>query len=270
VIRLKEKEFAEIVEYMKTNYGINLEKKKVLIECRMTKILEKYELSSFREYLDQMYKDRSGKMQDDMVNRLTTNYTYFLREQEHFDILKQYIFPELFEKRQFKNITIWCAGCSTGEECYTLAMALEEYRGKANLNFHIKILATDISEEVLEQARRAVYPDREWKRIPERWRGKYCQTVDSKNFEIDEKIKYYVHFQKQNLMTPCVKQEQFDLILCRNVMIYFDKVSKEKLIKKLEKSLNPGGYLLIGHAELLSRDETELEAVYPAIYKKTV
>ena len=149
-------------------------------------------------------------------------------------------------------------------------MALEEYRGKANLNFHIKILATDISEEVLEQARRAVYPDREWKRIPERWRGKYCQTVDSKNFEIDEKIKYYVHFQKQNLMTPCVKQEQFDLILCRNVMIYFDKVSKEKLIKKLEKSLNPGGYLLIGHAELLSRDETELEAVYPAIYKKTV
>ena len=192
MIRLKEKEFAEIVEYMKTNYGINLEKKKVLIECRMTKILEKYELSSFREYLDQMYKDRSGKMQDDMVNRLTTNYTYFLREQEHFDILKQYIFPELFEKRQFKNITIWCAGCSTGEECYTLAMALEEYRGKANLNFHIKILATDISEEVC----RAVYPDREWKRIPERWRGKYCQTVDSKNFEIDEKIKYYVHFQK--------------------------------------------------------------------------
>ena len=268
MIRLREKEFTEIVEYMRKNYGINLEKKKVLIECRMTKVLDQYGISSFRAYLDQMYRDRNGKLAEDMVNRLTTNYTYFLREQEHFDILKQSIFPEIFEKRHFKSIIIWCAGCSSGEECYTLAMILDEYRERKNLTFRIKIIATDISEEILQQAQRAVYSARELKRIPERWREKYFRSVDNKSFRIEEKIKHYVSFQKYNLMDTGMKQEQFDLILCRNVMIYFDKASREKLIKQLEKCLTPGGYLLIGHAELLSRDETELESVYPAIYKK--
>lgn len=268
MIRLREKEFTDIVKYMREEYGINLEKKRVLIECRMTRVLERYGLDSFSGYLDMLHKDRSGEMAGEMVNRLTTNYTYFYREPDHFERLQDAILPELLEHIPSGVLDIWCAGCSTGEECYTLGMALQEYRRSRNDACRARILATDISGEALEKAKKGVYPVKELEGLPPEWRRRYCGKTDGRTFGVEEDLKACVRFQRRNLMDPVRTSEKFHIILCRNVMIYFDKSSRERLITTLENALDKGGYLLIGHAELLTAKETRLEPVYPAVYRK--
>lgn len=267
MIRLLEQEFTEIVGKFRTKYGINLEKKKVLIECRMSRELEKYRVDSFHNYMRLMNRDKTGKMAGEMINRLTTNYTYFLREPEHFSLLSKDIFPEVFS-RVNGTCTIWCAGCATGEECYTLAMYFGHYKEKTGLTADVRILGTDISEEALKKAEKGIYPWREIDKIPTEWRDKYCRRVNKNEFCIDDKLKYNIQFQKHNLMEPLKGSSKFDLIFCRNVMIYFDKAARERLIKYFEECLKPGGYLFIGHAEILAREDTELEQIYPAVYKK--
>lgn len=266
MIRLSEREFADIVKYMRETYGINLEKKQILIECRMTRELERLGFTSFGAYFEKMQQDPSGRMAEAMVVKLTTNYTYFMREPEHFAILNEKIFPEVFQKKYGAFYNIWCAGCSTGEECYTLAMLLRECKEQGLPVPNIRITATDISAEVLKKAEAGVYPDREIEQIPEEWKKKYCHMEEGGGFAIDRELKSNIRFLKHNLMETV--SEKYDLILCRNVMIYFDRESRRKVLRKLEDSLNPGGYLLIGHAELLSGNETNLESVYPAVYRK--
>lgn len=268
MIRLSEREFSDIVKYMKETYGINLEKKQVLIECRMAGELERLGFTSFGAYFEKMMQDKSGKMAEKLVVRLTTNYTYFLREAEHFKFLNDKVFPEMFGKKQSAYYNIWCAGCSTGEECYTMAMLLMEYREKGTAMPNLRITGSDISEEVLKKAEAGIYPVREIEQIPLEWRRKYCCLEGTDYFSIDRELKYNIRFIKHNLMDPVV--EKYDLILCRNVMIYFDRESRRKLVRKLEESLNQGGYLMIGHAELLAGDETNLESVYPAVYRKNM
>lgn len=269
MIRLSDTEFTCIVEYMLENFGINLEKKKVLIECRLSKEAEKCGADSFGKYLQMMRKDKTGKMAGEMVNRLTTNYTYFMREPAQFSVLKEKILPQVLAKNHMGFCNIWCAGCSTGEESYTLAMLLQDYKERQGEFFQsIRILATDISEEVLERARKGIYPISELDSIPPEWQRKYCQIIDKKYFKLDDKLKYYIRFDKQNLMDAGNETDKFDFIFCRNVMIYFDKKSKTKLLNRLERSLKPGGYLFVGLAELLYREETKLKSVYPAVYMK--
>lgn len=268
MIRLRDDEFLYIVDYMKGNYGINLHNKKVLIECRMTRELENRGVKSFGDYIDLLSKDKTGELAGIMVNRLTTNYTYFLREPAHFEILSEKLLPEFFQTSSAGIYNIWCAGCATGEECYTLAMLLQDYADKWGSIPHIRIRATDICVEALEKAKKGTYAERELESLPMEWQKKYCHPIDAKKFEIDKKLKSNIVFSQENLMEPVKERGKYHLILCRNVMIYFDKSSREKLIRKLEESLRPGGYLFIGHAELLSKDETILKTVYPAIYRK--
>lgn len=268
MIRLKESEFTDIVEYIRQMYGINLEKKQVLIECRLKSELEKYHASSFREYLTMLAKDRSGKMADDMIDRLTTHYTYFMREFQHFELIRDVILPEVSRVQAPSVYSVWCAGCSTGQECYTLEMLLEEYRSTGRWMPAVMVLATDISDTVLKQAEKGRYKLKELEGIPAVWRDKYCGICEDQTFEMKEKLRTPIRFRKQNLRTYVHKKEQYDLILCRNVMIYFDAEAKKKLIRELEKSLKPGGYLMVGHSELLSRDGTSLKYVGSAAYRK--
>lgn len=266
MIRLTEQEFVDIVQYFRIHYGINLENKKILIECRMVKELERCGVSSFAEYLRLLQKDSGGEIAGGMVNRLTTNYTYFLREPVHFSILEDEVFPDLFRRKRYGPCYIWCAGCATGEECYTLGMCLNEFKEKTGSMPNVRILATDISEEVIKKAEKGIYPKREIENIPASWREKYCRELDKNSFCVNRSLKSNIRFAKHNLMEPM--HDKFDIIFCRNVMIYFDKASRKQLVSYLEESLNPGGYLFIGHAELLTRDETRLQPIYPAVYKK--
>ena len=159
------------------------------------------------------------------------------------------VFPELFGKK-YGICQIWCAGCATGEECYTLAMCLDEYKEKNNRAVSARILATDISEEVLSKAEKGIYPRREIANIPLAWQEKYCTDMSRDSFRVDENLQYNIRFRKHNLMEPLTESSRFDLIFCRNVMIYFDRASRKQLVSRLEESLHPGGYLFIGHAEL--------------------
>lgn len=268
MIRLKEEEFAEIVEYMRQSYGINLEKKKTLIECRMSKELESQGVTTFGRYMELLKKDKTGMTASNMVSRLTTNYTYFMREPAHFTILRDHILPEFSKSSSRGFLNVWCAGCSTGEECYTIAMILQDYRDRTGNLLNYRILATDISGQVLEKAGKGIYTAKEMEGLQAEWKNKYFRSADAKTFCVEERLKQNIRFQNQNLLSPYMGTEQFDLIFCRNVMIYFDKKAKETLVRKLEASLKPGGYLVIGHAELLNRGEIKLEPVFPAVYKK--
>lgn len=268
MVRLTEDEFRSIVEFMRKNYGINLEKKKVLIECRLSKTVENCKAGTFGQYLEMIRRDRTGKMAEEMISRLTTNYTYFIREPVHFSVLEETVLPELAARNRNGFCNVWCAGCSTGEEAYTLAMLMQDFREKTAGAPNIRILATDISQEVLAKAERGIYPVSQWDSIPQKWQKKYCHMIDQKTFQIDEKIRYHIRFKNQNLLGSEGGAETFDFIFCRNVMIYFDKDSKIKLLRRLEGALKPDGYLFIGLAELFGREETKLKPVCPGVYKK--
>lgn len=266
MIRLETGEFLDIVGYVREKYGINLEKKKILIECRLRNELNRCGMSSFKEYMKAVREDESGRMAGEMINRLTTSYTYFMRESKHFDFIRETILPAASVKSK-DDYQIWCAGCASGEECYTLAMVLQDYREENSAMPAAHITATDISEGALEHARQGIYPMKELGTLPPKWQEKYCVVKDKKSFEIKKLLKMNIQFKNQNLMEPESIWKKYDLILCRNVMIYFDTASKRIMISRLESSLKPGGYLIVGLAEVLPREITKLEFIGSAIYR---
>ncbi|MBT9777823.1 methyltransferase domain-containing protein [Clostridium sp. MCC353] len=268
MIRLSDREFEYIVHYVKEIYGIALEKKRVLIECRLNRELDKCGADSFSAYFRMVERDKSGKMGEEMIHRLTTHYTYFLREPQHFDFIRDKILPEVEKNGPRECYYIWCAGCATGEECYTLAMVLKDYESSGGRLPPYQIVATDISEKVLEQARKGCYPVKEMKGFPVSWQKKYCTVLGDGTFRLDGSLREKIQFRNQNLQEAPHPVRKYDLVLCRNVMIYFDADVRQKIVRSLEDSLRKGGYLLVGHSELLSRGNTTLECAGPAVYKK--
>ena len=221
--------------------------------------------------LDDLVSSRRPEMVTDMLNKLTTNYTYFMREEDHFNYLYQTVLPDLAKKHAHdKVLSIWSAGCSSGEEPYTISMYLKDFFGSQASAWDTRILATDISQSILDTAQHPSYHEESLARVPSSWKHKYFVKNGSGSYTIAPVIRENVIFRPFNLMDSIQFKRPFDIIFCRNVMIYFDRISREKLIKQLERCLSPGGYLLVGHAELLSREETRLEAVFPAVYKKPV
>lgn len=267
MIRLGALEFLDIVTYVREKYGINLEKKKVLIECRLKNELERYGMSSFKAYMKAVRSDESGQMAGEMINRLTTNYTYFMRESRHFDFIREVILPTVRAEGR-EDYQVWCAGCASGEECYTLAMLFQDFREKNAGMPPVHITATDVCESALEKARKGIYPIKDLGNLPEQWQDKYCIVRQKDSFEIKKPLKKNIQFKNQNLMEPENIRKKYDLILCRNVMIYFDTDSKKTVIKRLESSLKPGGYLIVGLAEVLPREFTTLEFKGAAVYRK--
>lgn len=265
MIKLTEKEFTELYTFIKANYGINLEKKKQLVEARMNSVLAEKGIRSYSDYFKILQTDQNEVTV--MLNKLTTNHTFFLREPEHFDFLKETILPQVSrENAATKEMRIWSAGCSTGEEAYTTIMVLKDYFGAEKWDY--RILATDISTHVMESARVGVYSSESIANIPAQWEKKYfTKTPDGLHLLSDE-VKKEVIFKKLNLMDPFSFRKPFDLIFCRNVMIYFDQPTKEKLINKYYDVLKPGGYLFIGHSETVNRSATKFEYVQPSIYRK--
>jgi chemotaxis protein methyltransferase CheR len=268
VVKLQNDEFEYIVNYVKRNYGLNLSKKRVLIECRLRKELERYGLDTFKAYLQMVEKDPTHVMADEMIHRLTTHYTYFFREPQHFEFIEKNILPELCSKPEGFQYHVWCAGCATGEECYSLAMLFEQYKEKDSHLPYYHITGTDVSKAVLTVARNGSYPDKELNGFPYYWKGKFCKQNRDGTFSIADRVRRNVSFSRLNLTEPLSMRRKYDLILCRNVMIYFDTQAKKALISNLEKCLNPGGYLMVGHSELLSRESTKLTFVSSAVYKK--
>ena len=269
IIKLSDSEFATLVDFVYKGYGINLEKKRVLIEGRMASTLRDRQLSSYSEYLDILFSDKTGQEIIHFLNTITTNHTFFMREMEHFRFMKETALP-LFEKnKRRKDLRIWSAGCSSGQEPYTIAMTLEDYfSGKSGM-WNISILGTDISMDALEKAKRAEYSEDMLKDVPQAWKDKYFQDLGNGSYRVSDRIRRNVTFRPLNLNEDFFFPRPFDIIFCRNVMIYFDNITRERLIDRFYKVTTDEGFLFVGHSEVVNRRATDFKYVMPAIYSKS-
>ncbi|KAA3617647.1 MAG: protein-glutamate O-methyltransferase CheR [Calditrichaeota bacterium] len=272
-INITPKEYELISKLVYDRFGINLGgKKQSLVTNRLRKVLVENNFSTFKDYYQFILNDKSGNSMDTLINRISTNLTYFARENEHFDFLQKTVLPEQFnnpEIKRGKSIRLWCAGCSTGEEPYTLSMVMHESVGVNKEKWKLGILATDISAKALKIAEQGRYADGNVEKINSTFKSKYFQKQDQDSWTIKSKIKDIILFRRLNLMrTEFPFQQKFHSIFCRNVMIYFDVPTREELIKKFSQHMVDGGYLFIGHSESLGRSNEFFEYVKPAVYRK--
>lgn len=269
IIRISDAEFRTLVEFIHKKYGIDLSQKRLLIEGRLSHTLRSKHMTSFQQYLDFLFKDTTGAEMTVLLNKITTNHSYFARENEHFDFLINQILPYMEKTRRNRDIRIWSAGCSAGQEAYNIAMAIDQYFGSRKAGWDTTILATDISMNVLSMARRAVYPENNLTNVPPAWWQKYFKPLPDGNFQVCNQIRKEVIFKVFNLMDPFVFKKPFDIIFCRNVMIYFDNETTNRLIGKFYDVTAPGGYLCIGHSEVIDKEATKYQYIMPAIYQRS-
>lgn len=267
---LSDSDFVRLYTYIKQNYGIDLSTKKQLIVSRLSNTISHQGYASFSQYVDEILSGKNKDMVTALLNKLTTNYTYFLREEEHFQYLNSTVLPALAKKHERdKVLSIWSAGCSSGEEPYTISIYLKEFFGANASQWDTRILATDISQQILNTARNPHYNGEALERMPATWKQKYFTKTGADSYTIAPIIKQNVIFQTFNLMNPIHFKRSFDLIFCRNVMIYFDQPTKDALVRRFFNATVPGGYLFIGHSEGLSKTDCPYEYIMPAIYQKT-
>lgn len=267
---MTEEEFQKIYNLLKRKYGINLEHKKEIVVGRLENYVRMGGWKNYTEYLQAVDMDITGKLEQQLVNLLTTNHTFFMRESEHFDFLKQEVLPWLAKKEAAtKDLSIWCAAASSGEEPYALAMLLTDYFGLEHDKWDTKVLATDLSTDVLKQAVRGVYSKDQVASLPDTWKRRFLRSRDNgENFEITKQIKDEVIFRQFNLMEPFPFRRRMHIIFLRNVMIYFDTKTKIELLRKVYDVMEPGGYLFIGRTETIDREVTNFKIVQPSIFRK--
>lgn len=262
-------QFREVRELAYRTFGLDLkEGKEALVSARLARRVKELGLGTIGEYLEVLRNDRTQHELTALIDALTTNFTSFQREPQHFELLRRRILPEIAESN--KCCGIWSAGCSTGEEPYTILMHAAEVLGVQRLS-SLRLLATDISTRAIATARAAVYPADRLRDIPEAWRRRFLQKgvgVRAGTFRVRKELASRVEFRRLNLMEPFEGVGTFLVIFCRNVMIYFDRPTQQRLIQKFTSRLNPGGWLFVGHSEGLMGVRNELEYVMPAVYRK--
>ena len=214
--------------------------------------------------------DFTGKLEKQMVNILTTNHTFFMREFEHFEYMKNVVLPWLRKKEaRRKDLAIWCGAASTGEEPYMVAMLLKDFFGLEYDEWDTKVLATDVSTAALRQAIAGVYTAEQIEALPEQWRRRYLRpTGQNGQYRVTDELKQEVLFRQFNLMDPFPFKRKMHIVFLRNVMIYFDHNTKRELIQKVYDVMEPGGYLFIGRTETIERGSAPFKLVSPSIFRK--
>ena len=268
MMKLTDDDFNRLVAYMKKNYGINLEKKRVLIEGRLSNMIASRGFKSFKEFIDFAFADRTGNETMQLVNKLTTNHTFFMREPEHFDYLKTVVLP-YYEKENAAthSLNLWCAASSTGQEPYSIVMTIDDYFGAKASSWHVNLLATDLDTDVLKTAQAGIYAEDQIKDIPKQWMTKYFTRTKDNKYQVIDRLRKQITFKQFNLMNKIVASKPYDLISCRNVMIYFEQETKNALVERFYDVTKENGFLFIGHAESVGRD-TKYTYIKPAIYRK--
>ncbi|QTA81685.1 Chemotaxis protein methyltransferase [Desulfonema limicola] len=264
---LTETQFKKISQIVYQLCGINLKDgKQALVRARLMKRLRALKMNSFDEYMKYLDHDSNKKELSYMVDVMTTNKTNFFREPEHFNYLCDKILP--FTKS--RRMRFWTAACSSGEESFSLGMLLRENISDIDTR-DIKILATDISMKMLDKARAAVYGEELVRDIPPLFLQKYFNKKKQGTanvYQIKDNVRKMIQFGWLNLMDPWPMKGPFNVIFCRNVMIYFDRPTQQRLINRLWELLEPGGHLFVGHSEGLSAVSHKFHYVRPAVYKK--
>ncbi len=267
---LTDDEFRRIAGYMKENYGIDLSQKKVIINGRLENYVRSGGWKNYHEYMNAVESDKTGMQERMLVNFLTTNYTYFMREFEHFDFFRSEVLPWLKQKEAArKDLRIWCGAASSGEEPYMIAMVLAEFFGMEKSQWDTKVLATDISTKVLQKALAGVYTAEQLKSVPPQWKKRFFRSVaGGTQYQVTPELKQEVIFRQFNLMDPFPFRKKMHTIFLRNVMIYFDEKTKRELVQKVYDTLEPGGYFFIGTTETIDRNSTPFQIIQPSIFRK--
>ena len=254
-------------------FGIDLgEDKQVLITTRLAPLLEEKRFQSFEEYYQYVVNDSSRKALLTLANRITTNYSFFYREGEHFDFFREFALPQKISQPPSLNppaIHIWSAGCSSGEEAYTISMVLRDFFEVPSSRWNLGVLATDIDTNMLNQATQGIYPEDRLRNIPPMMRMRYFKALSSGQWQVKPNIRELPHFSRFNLIQPKFNfKGKFFAIFCRNVMIYFDQNTVNKLIEKFYEVTEEQGYLFIGQTESLNKYNCPYHYVAPSIYQK--
>lgn len=268
IMKLSQTDYIRMVKYINKNYGINLDKKQHLIEGRLVNLIQEKGFHSFEEYFNYVLSGDSKEDLAVLVNKLTTNHTYFMREKEHFEFFEGIVLPWIREEAADRDIRIWSAGCSSGEEPYTLAMIIKHFLGSKEKGYDKKILATDINHEVLIRAINGIYRKQEVEDLPNVFQQEFFTKINQTQYQVKESLKSEVIFRIFNLMDEFPFRRKFHVIFCRNVMIYFDHAVKKNLVQKFYNMTERGGYLFIGMSESLERKELPYEYVMPSVYRK--
>ncbi|MBN1924808.1 MAG: protein-glutamate O-methyltransferase CheR [Prolixibacteraceae bacterium] len=271
--QLSETEFARVQEFMLKNLGVKLSPIKiVMVNSRLIKRLKATGIYNFKDYLDYAFSPegkRDGELER-FIDELTTHKTEFFREPEHFNFLNGTILPRFAEgKNSF--FKIWSAGCSTGEEAYTMAIVLNEFK-LTNPNFNFTIFATDVSNAVVMKAVRAIYSFNSINELDQNLLKKYFLTSRDereKKVRVVKQLRDQVHFSIQNLVENySFQNNSLDAVFCRNTLIYFEDNSKKQVVHKLIEKIKPGGYLFVGLSETISQYSTQIKQVSPSVYIK--
>jgi chemotaxis protein methyltransferase CheR len=271
--RLSDDEFEQLRGIIYARFGISLsEKKRQLVISRLYDVLQRKKLRNFEEYLNYLAQDQSGQAVSELADRISTNHTFFFREQLHFEVLLSQVLPQTIARLRAEDspdLRIWCAGCATGEEAYTLAMLLLEYFGLEYPQWSAGVLATDISTHALSFARAGIYPEDRAELVPPTLKYRYFRQKGKGLLAVTDRVRQEVTFRRFNLINPAFPfKKPFHVIFCRNVMMYFDAPAREALVQRLYDATAPGGYLFIGHSEALERSRCPYEYVRPAVYQK--
>ena len=273
-MQLSNADFQRLSEFIYDELGIKIStSKRTMLTGRLTRRLRALKIATISEYCDFLFSSEGKQLEHiHLFDAITTNKTDFFREDNHFDLLTGTLLPqwqdELRENRQFR---IWSAGCSSGEEPYTMAMVLDGYaQQKVRQSFDYDIIATDISTKVLDHAKKAVYHADRVEPVPVAMRNKYLlRNRDKGNplVRIVPALRKKVRFGRVNFMdTSFAMPHKMDVIFCRNVIIYFDKKTQEQLMHKFCQNLQPGGHLFLGHSETIYGFDVPLTQIAPTVY----
>lgn len=270
--RLSNADFKRLSDCIYNGYGIKMpEEKKVMLQSRLQKRLRAMKIKSFTEYCDLVLDSDDTSELINMIDVVSTNKTSFFRESVHFDFMQESVLPEFYDKNTYGSLNVWSSACSSGEEAYSVAMTIEEFKRNQNL-IDYTILGTDISTEILQKAVNAIYLESRASDIPMELRRNYLlRSKDKENpkVRIIRDLRKKVRFQRLNLMKSNYPVGQkFDIIFCRNVLIYFDQPTQEKVINKLCSRLKTNGYFFLGHSESVTGMDVPLKLIKPTIFKK--
>lgn len=273
-IKMTKNDFVRMSEFIYNQYGIKMPPgKKIMLQARLQKRLRALNITSFKNYCDFVFsKEGEQKEVINMIDVVSTNKTDFFREPVHFDFMLENFLPEYVSNGSAnKKLKVWCAGCSSGEEAYTIAITLSEFV-REHPGFDYFIYGTDISKKMLTKAIDAIYQEKRVEGIPLDIKKRYL--LKSKD-QIEKKVRFVpslrskIHFERMNFMDEEFNvKEIFDVIFCRNVLIYFDRITQEKVINKLCSKLKTGGYLFLGHSESIMNLDVPLDQVKPAIFRR--
>lgn len=267
-------EFSKLSDFIYTNYGIKMPPvKKIMLQSRLQKRLRALNMTSYGEYIDYLFSKKG--MQEElfqMIDVVSTNKTDFFREPAHFDFLRNTLLPMFMSQNRGRSfLKVWSAACSSGEEPYSIGIALSEFALK-NSAFDFSVFATDISTRMLERAMNAIYTEDRVQMFPFDLKKRYLlrsKNKENKTVRIIPAIRKRVTFKRLNLMdTNYDVPGTYDIVFCRNVLIYFDRETQEKVISKLCTKLKTDGHFILGHSESIMNMNLPLKQVKPTVFRK--